>query len=105
MTQLRDIASCVRSKNAGPFRLTIDIFFRDVASFDMAMSSPLFAEREISQALEVSKDSAEIFGLRNLRAIKVTIPRDVPAGSPGDRDFFGGQQFASILDLTIDVES
>jgi len=34
-------------------------------------------------------------------AIKFTIRRDRPSGSPGERDVFGAQQYAPLFDLPI----
>jgi Domain of unknown function (DUF4387) len=38
-------------------------------------------------------------------AIKFTIRRDRPSGSPGERDVFGAQQYAPLFDLPIPVDS
>jgi hypothetical protein len=34
-------------------------------------------------------------------AIKFTIYRERPSGSPGDADIFGAQQYAPLLDLEV----
>jgi len=34
-------------------------------------------------------------------AIKFTIRRDRPSGSPGERDVFGAQQYAPLFDLLV----
>ena len=36
-------------------------------------------------------------------AIKFTIRRERPSGSPGERDVFGAQQYAPLFDLPIPV--
>ena len=38
-------------------------------------------------------------------AIKFTIRRERPSGSPGERDVFGAQQYAPLFDLPIPVGS
>ncbi len=38
---LSEHASIIRSKNAGPFCLTIDVFFADAESYELARSSTL----------------------------------------------------------------
>jgi hypothetical protein len=35
------------------------------------------------------------------KAIKFTIRRERPSGSPGERDVFGSQQYAPLLDLHV----
>jgi hypothetical protein len=37
-------------------------------------------------------------------AIKFTILRERPSGSPGDPDIFGAQQYAPLLDIEVPVE-
>ena len=46
MTKLGELASLIRSKNAGPFELTFDIMFDNVDSFERVKASgALSAER------------------------------------------------------------
>jgi hypothetical protein len=37
------------------------------------------------------------------KAIKIVLGRSVPSGSPGDRDVYGAQQHAPLLDLEVDI--
>ena len=46
--RLYDIAFVCRSKNAGPFHLTIDLMFTDRASFDRVLHSPAFTPETIA---------------------------------------------------------
>ncbi len=54
------------------------------------------------------KNRRRYFELRKLEfdpalAIKFTIRRERPSGSPGERDVFGAQQYAPLFDLPIPV--
>ena len=40
MDRLVDVASMLRSKNSGPFLITLDIFFSDLAAYRRVMDTP-----------------------------------------------------------------
>jgi hypothetical protein len=82
MATLADLAKLVRSKNAGPFWLTIDIMFDD------------------AQAYRRARD-VEIVNHNTALAIKVSFPRPQSSGSKHDSDVYGGQQYAPLLGLEV----
>jgi len=75
----------VRSKNAGPFWLTIDIMFDDAEAYRRA--------RDAEIVNVVNHDTA--------LAIKVSFPRPQSSGSRHDSDVYGGQQYAPLLGLEV----
>ncbi len=100
-TTIADLAVLVRSKNAGPFWLTIDIMFdseenyrrvRDAEIVNRALVARLF-RREPSDIIVVNHDAA--------LAIKVSLPRPQSSGSKYDSDVYGGQQYAPLLALEV----
>ena len=99
--KLIDIARVVRSKNAGPLTLTIDLMFDDPADYELALASPSLACEEIAACYGVPVDSVAIVPYKAALAIKVVLPRNLVAGSPGDRDVYGAQQHALLLDLEL----
>ena len=42
-----------------------------------------------------------IFEFEPALAIKISVPRLLPGGAPGDSDVAGGQQFAPLLDIPL----
>lgn len=103
MARIRDIAKVCRSKNAGPFQLTIDVAFDDPALFQKVkatgvLSAPLFAK------LYGVKESDILFTVYDAGyAFKATLPRLKSAGDIGDTDVYGAQQHAPLLDVDIPV--
>jgi len=98
MTRLSDVARVVRSKNTSPFTYSLDIMFRDAAVYRT------FKERGMVDAALISRlyrlDESEVLDIIYFDpalAIKICLPRDVPSGSPGDRDVYGAQQHAPLL--------
>ncbi len=100
-TTIGDLAVLVRSKNAGPFWLTIDIMFDDADNYrrvrdSEAISRALVARmfrREPADIIVVNHDAA--------LAIKVSFPRPQSSGSKYDSDVYGGQQYAPLLSLEV----
>ena len=98
---LADLARLIRSKNAGPFWLTVDVMFDEPASFRRALASELMDRGRIAARLGQSADLVIVTAVENALAIKVSFPRHHSAGSPRDSDVLGGQQYAALLDLPI----
>jgi hypothetical protein len=98
---LGDIASLIRSKNAGPFYLTFDIMFDGKENYEKAVASPSLTPARIAALYGVPEESVEIFHYHPAWAIKMTMPRKAPSCDPLDTDCHGGQQFSPMVDLPI----
>ena len=88
--QLSEHASIIRSKNAGPFCLTIDVFFADAASYELARASMLMTVPGIARAYGV--DEAGVKGVwwdDRIRGAKVTLLRWSSSSDPFCSDLFG----------------
>jgi hypothetical protein len=101
MTRLGDIATFVRSKNAGPFTCTIDILFSGPEDYGRVVDSGVLNAGRIGQAYGLPPEKVRIFAFDPAHAIKISIPRLVSCGDPADTDVMGGQQFVPLLDVEI----
>jgi hypothetical protein len=97
--RLADMAHVIRSKNAGPTQLTIDIFLIDAAAYAVAAASAALSCAAIAQRYGVAEQQVQRHLLADICAIKFVLPRAVLAGSPGDGDVYGAQQHAPFLDI------
>jgi hypothetical protein len=102
--RLRDIASLVRSKNAGPFELTFDILFADAERYEAVKRTALIDAAYFAKLFQLEVADVSIFEYDPAHAFKITIPRPVSSGSPGDGDVYGCQQFGPLADLDIPLE-
>jgi len=103
-TRLRDFANIIRSKNAGPYRLTFDVLFQDEANFRAVCKSEAITKESVARLYGVPPDQVtSLFVIPAGRAIKVTIRRPIGEGDFGDTDIYGCQQHAPLLDLPIPV--
>ena len=88
----------IRSKNAGPFMITIDLFFEDHAAYQALRSLEEFSADSIATLYGVDADRVEIHDVPSIDALKISLPRRIPGGTPGDTDVTGGQQYGPLVE-------
>ena len=96
--------SLIRSKDAGPFMLTLDLFFADEHSRRAFLDAGVFSADRIGGLYGVDPASVQIFDLADIGALKISFPRPVVSGDFGDTDITGGQQYALVVDLIAALE-
>lgn len=102
--KLRNIANVIRSKNAGPYELTLDVQLKDDASFNMMKEANVINKKVIAKLYKLKEeDVLSIVYFPNARAIKATIVRPLPSGALGERDMYGAQQHAPLMDYTFEI--
>ena len=99
--KLSEIAQVVRSKNAGPRRLTLDVMFASDADYQRVAQSPAMGVGPLSRLYGVPESDVTVIPYPAGRAIKIVMPRKVMAGDPGDLDVYGAQQHAPLLGVEI----
>ena len=100
-TTLGELASLVRSKNAGPFWVTFDIMFDTDADFQRVVDSQLINKPWVASTWHIDEQSIVLVELAAARAIKFSFPRQRVQGDPGESDQYSGQQYAPLLSLRI----
>jgi len=98
-TRLGDVAKVIRSKNAGPLLLTIDVIFGDEETYEKVLASGVLDARAMAKLYSVSDNEVAVIPYRQALAIKVTLPRLHRSGGPLDSDVYGAQQYAPVIDL------
>ena len=98
---LGEVAQYIRSKNAGPFWVTIDIFFPDPQTFSRVRDKNWINKDVVQKLMGVSAAEVEIYYCENIHVIKVSYPRGVSQGGAQDRDVHAGQQFIPLYNLDI----
>jgi len=101
MTTLGDMVEILRSKNAGPFHLTVDFLFDDESKYQKVKNAGILQEEKISKLYRVNKDDVRIYYYDKARGIKVTIPRRVSSGSIYDTDVYGAQHHTPLMNLQV----
>ncbi len=99
---LKDLAKVLRSKNSGPFQITLDILFDDINNYKRVINSNIFTKENISKLYNLdSKDITAIVFFDRALGIKVTMNRKISSGTSFDRDVYGAQQHAPLLNILI----
>ncbi len=98
---LQDIAKVIRSKNAGPRRLTLDVIFETDDDYRRVLASGALGAGPVARLYGMSEADVQVIEYPLGRAIKVVLPRPIMAGDPGDRDVYGAQQHSPLLGVEI----
>ncbi len=98
---LAELATLIRSKNAGPFVLTFDIIFPDIDTYQRVQRSGAVTPAAFSRLFGTPPEKVSFFESENALAMKFSIPRPIFQGDVGDSDMHGGQQFVPLMDIEI----
>lgn len=101
-TPLRNIAKVVRSKNAGPFEITLDIVFKTREDFEAVRKSRVITRELVSELYNVPTQAIITFGFFELvNAVKITLPRPRVQGGIGETDMHAAQQHVPLQEIKI----
>lgn len=102
MARLEEIAKTIRSKNAGVNQITFDIIFPDAASYRRVVASGAVTRETVARLYGIEESRISDFVTFDpANAIKFTIYRTRPSGSPGDWDILGCQHYGPLMDLEV----
>jgi len=101
VAKLHELAKLIRSKNAGPFQLTIDVMFEDRETYERVLASGVISVEEFSALYGTPAEEVRIINYEAANAIKITIPRPLTSGDIGDGDMMGGQLYGPLVDLEV----
>ena len=96
-----DVAELVRSKNAGPFWQTLDIFLPDDDTYRLVAESPSINERVMADLYRVAPEDVAIYRLPSIRVVKISFPRPTSQGGVDDRDMHAGQQHVPLAQVEL----
>ena len=99
--KLKDIASVIRSKNAGPLLLTLDVILPDYETFNRVLASGALAPSHMAILYRVSHNEITVTPYAQALAIKITLPRRHRSGGPEDTDVYGAQQHVPLFNVEI----
>lgn len=102
MAGLYELAKVLRSKNSGPFKITLDILFDNEENYSRVKNSGQITKEKIAQLYKIPEDKiTQLVFFDQALGIKITFYRDVPSGTIGDRDVYGAQQHAPLMKIQI----
>lgn len=100
--KLSQLAKTIRSKNAGVDKITFDIIFPERGVYERVRASNVLTRETVCRLFGIGPERiADFVFFDPAYAVKFTIYRQRPSGSPGDADIFGAQQYAPLLDVEV----
>jgi len=102
--KLHELATVLRSKSAGPFMNTIDIFFDTDEPYRRVRDSGILTKDLVARLYHINpKEVLGIFFVDKARGIKITVPKPygVASGDPDCRDIYGALYYIPLQDVEI----
>lgn len=102
MATVKDVCHHVRSKNAGPYWVTLDLFFDGPESFAKYGESPALGPDAIHRLFGADPALVKRFLVPSLNVVKISYARAAPQGGEVERDMHCGQQYVRLLEIKLD---
>ncbi len=103
--KLAEVAEVIRSKNSGPYELTLDIIFKDWETYRRVKARGVINPELIARLYRIGVDQVlSVIAFDPAKAIKATIVRPRPSGAWGETDVYGAQQHAPLLEIELPLD-
>lgn len=97
-----EVVHVIRSKNAGPYELTLDILFKSQEGFAACRDAGVITPESIARLYGIAEtDVLKVIYYEPALAIKITLKRPMTSGAFGETDVYGAQQHAPLLQLMV----
>jgi len=97
--ELASLAHEIRTKNAGPFWMTLEAFMKDQHGYDVARE--LISPQQVARLFRVREEDVHVFHLDDLLIVKASFPRPIAQASLRDRDVHAGQHHVLLGALRV----
>jgi hypothetical protein len=103
MATIKQVCRHVRSKNAGPFWVTIDLFFDGPESYERYAGSPVLGPELIQRLYGADPRLVRKYPVPKLHMVKISYARTNVQGGEVERDMHCGQQYVRLLNVELDA--
>lgn len=104
MATVKQVCHHIRSKNAGPFWVTIDLFFDGADNYRRYADSPVLGPELIQRLYGADPRLVQKYRVPKLHMVKISYARTSVQGGEVERDMHCGQQFVRLLDIELDAQ-
>ncbi|MDE7339604.1 MAG: DUF4387 domain-containing protein [Lachnospiraceae bacterium] len=102
--KLYELATVIRSKNSGPFQITLDVLFDDVEIYRKIKESGIISKERIAALYKMEESRIQqIVFFDTALGFKITYDRSISSGTCGERDVYGAQQHAPLAEMKITI--
>lgn len=103
-SDIRDLCTVIRSKQAGPYRLALDLVFRSYEAYLRVKESGKLTKELVADLYKIPLDQVVAIVFYDPGwAVKIVLIRRKVAGAPGDGDMYGCQQHVPLLGLPLNT--
>ena len=100
--KLYDAAKVIRSKNSGPFSITLDVLFDDPKRYEQVKGMGLITKKTVAGLYHIEEDAiTQIVFFDAALGFKITFDRKISSGTCLDTDVYGAQQHLPLGELEI----
>jgi hypothetical protein len=103
MPTIKQVCRHIRSKNAGPFWVTIDLFFDGAANYRRYADSPVLGPALMQRLYGADPRLVKKYPVPKLHLVKISYARTNVQGGEVERDMHCGQQYVRLLNIELDV--
>ena len=103
MAKLETLVERVRSKNAGPFWVTLDVFCGSQDRFQHVAA--VLGTARVAALFRADPTTVRRFEIPDLAVVKFSLPRPVIQGNREDRDMHGASWAVLLAELEIEPPS
>lgn len=103
MATVKQVCRHVRSKNAGPFWVTIDLFFDGPDSYRRYAGSPVLGPELMHRLYGADPRLVRKYPVPKLHMVKISYARTNVQGGEVERDMHCGQQYVRLLNIELDA--
>lgn len=101
MPKLREVCHHIRSKVAGPFWVTVDLFFDGEEKYKKYRDCEELSAELFHRLYGVDPTLVKRIPVDSLHVLKISFPRAHPQGGMVERDMHSGQQYVRLLDIEL----
>jgi hypothetical protein len=101
MAKVVEIARYVRSKNAGPFWTTIEVFCDSKEAYEKIKFSKNMTAKKIAELYHVDETKVKVFHVDSINVVKFSYPRPMPQGHKYENDMHAGQQYIFLAETEV----
>ena len=104
--KLGALASVIRSKNSGPYEITMDVMFDESTLYDRVKSSGVLSKSTIARLYDIDEFKIEVaMWWDPALAFKITIVRPMVSGSWGEIDVHSSCQHVPLMHLDVPLST
>lgn len=101
---LYELARVLRSKNSGPFSVTLDVLFDDPAIYEAVKRSGALTPETVARLYGLPPSKIQEFVYYDpALGVKITFARPISSGSALDTDVYGAQQHAPLMGIEVEL--